>query len=255
MINAASISLIAMLSWMFPMTISAQDIPSLLHEGANLERSFHDQEALQKYIEALKRDPDHLEALCKSSELYNVLGKRQVSKEKQKEYYTAGREYAARAIKVNPNYAAANFVMAISLGRIALISSGEDKIKAVKDIKNYADICIRLDPSGYKGYHVLGKWHYEVSDLSSVERWLVKLTYGALPKSSLEESILNYEKSMHINPRFLLNYLELAKAYNRKEDKNKAVSLLERMMKLPPVSSDDIKIKVMGKKMLEELKN
>ncbi|MEP7258542.1 MAG: hypothetical protein ABI687_09140 [Flavitalea sp.] len=243
------------MSWLFPMTLAAQDIPSLLLDGANLEKSFHDQEALQKYIEVLKREPNHLQALCKSSELYNVLGKRQASKEKQKEYYNAGREYAVRAIKVNPNYADANFVMAISLGRIALVSSGEDKIKAVKEIKNYADNCIRLDPSSYKGYHVLGKWHYEVSDLSSMERWLVKLTYGALPKSSLEESILNYEKSMRLNPRFLLNYLELAKACIRKEDKNKAASLLETMMKLPPISSDDIKIKAMGKKMLEELKN
>jgi len=134
-----------------------------------------------------------------------------------------------------------------------LVSSGKEKVVAVKEIKTYADKCIQLDAKNFKGYHVLGKWHYEVSDLNAFERWIVKITYGALPPSSIDESIKNYEKSKQLSPGFLLNYLELAKAYKRKGEINKARVLLEQLQKLPPTASDDVKIKSLGRKLLDDL--
>ncbi len=246
-------SILSFLILFVPNFLAAQDIRILLQQAAAFERSFKDQEALQKYGEVLKVDPNNLTALCKTSELYSILGKRQSSKDSQRTFYSKGQDFAKRALKVNPNSSEANFVMAISMGRMALISSGDEKIKAVKEIKTYADRCIQLDPNNYKGYHVLGKWHFEVSDLSSLERWLVKVTYGALPKASLADAIKYYEKSRQLNPGFLLNYLELAKAYERINESRKAKALLQQMLKLPPSSSDDVKIKGLGKKMLDDL--
>ena len=121
------------------MFVSAQDVSSLMKQGAELEKKFRDEEALNKYLEVVRYDPDNIDALCKVSELYNVIGKRLPEKEKQRDYYKKGTEYAAAALKINPNHAEANFAMAISMGRTALIASGEEKIKAVKQIKQYAD--------------------------------------------------------------------------------------------------------------------
>jgi tetratricopeptide (TPR) repeat protein len=254
MIKARLISFVFLFfAGILPVFLIAQDVAALLRQARSLEKSFRDDEALQKYREIVRIDPDNIDALCRTSELYSIVGKRQSSRDKQKEYYKAGKEYALRALKVNPNYSEANFAMAISMGRIALISSGDEKIKAVKEIKNYADRCIKSNPSNFKGYHVLGKWHYEVSDLNALERWLVKVTYGGLPKSTLDDAIKNYEKSRQLNPAFLLNYLELATAYNKKGDKKKARALLEHMLKLPLATSDDEKIKSLGRKLLDEL--
>jgi tetratricopeptide (TPR) repeat protein len=233
--------------------VMAQDVAALMQQAEKLEKEFRDQEAINKYMEVLKVDPFNIAALCKSSELYSVVGKRLSTKEQQNNYYKKGEDLARRALKVNPDYSEANFAMAIAMGRQALISSGDQKVKAVKEIKNYADKCIRLDPKNYKGYHLLGKWHYEVSDLNALERWLVKVSYGGLPKASLEESIKYYEKSKQLNPAFLLNYLELAKAYNKHDETAKARVLLEQLQKLPVSTSDDPKIKSLGKKLLGEL--
>lgn len=238
---------------MATMPLHAQNVAVLMQQAESFEKAFKDDEALKKYTEVLKYEPLNIDALCKTSELYSVIGKRRPTKEEQKQYYKTGESYARKALKVNPNHSEANFAMAISMGRMALISSGKEKIVAVKEIKTYADKCIQLDPKNYKGYHVLGKWHYEVSDLNSLEKWIVKITYGALPPSSLEESIKNYEKSKHLSPGFLLNYLELAKAYKRKGETNKARALLEQLQKLPPAASDDGKIKSLGRKLLNEL--
>jgi tetratricopeptide (TPR) repeat protein len=236
-----------------PVPSISQDINALTRQAEAFEKAFKDDEALSKYLEITKVQPSNIDALCKVSELYNVLGKRQEGKEKQKEYYKKGKQFAERALKVNANNSEANFAMAISMGRMALISSGEEKIKAVRDVKTYADKCVKLDPNNFKGYHVLGKWHYEISNLSSVEKWLVKVVYGALPPSTLDDAARYYEKSRQLNPSFLLNYLELAKVYKQKGQTEKARLLLNQLQKLPVNSSDDPKIKRLGKELLGDL--
>lgn len=236
-----------------PFENNAQDLNTLLKDAQQLEASFKEAEALQKYLDVLRYQPANLTALTKTSELYSILGKRQPSKDKQKEYFRNAKSYAQKALQVNGNSAEANVVMALAMGRMAMISSGEEKIKAVKDVKAYAEKSIQLDPASFKGYHVLGKWHYEVSDLNSVEKWLVKVTYEALPRASLDEAIRYYEKSRQLNPGFILNYLELAKAYRRKDNNKKAIELLEAMQRLPNKIADDAHIKKKGRKLMEEI--
>jgi tetratricopeptide (TPR) repeat protein len=237
-----------------PFENDAQDINTLLKDAQQLEHSFKEPEALQKYLDVIRYQPANLTALIKVSELYSILGKHQSTKDKQKEYYRNARTYAQKALQVNPNSSDANVVMAIAMGRMALASSGEEKIKAVKEIKTYSEKSIQLDPNNFKGYHVLAKWHYEVSDLNSVEKWLVKVAYEALPKASLDDAIKFFEKSRQLNPSFLLNYLELAKAWHRKDNNKKAREFLEIMLKMPNKIGEDASIKAKGKKLLEEYK-
>lgn len=237
-----------------PFENNAQDINSLLKDAQQLETAFKEPEALQKYLDVIRFQPGNLTALIKISELYSILGKHQGTKDKQKEYYRNARVYAQKALTVNGNSSDANVVMALAMGRMALISSGDDKIKAIKDVKTYSEKSVQLDPNNFKGYHVLAKWHYEVSDLNSVEKWLVKVAYEALPKASLEDAIKYFEKSRQLNPSFLLNYLELAKAWHRKENNKKAREFLELMLKMPNKMGEDANIKAKGKKLLEEYK-
>jgi tetratricopeptide (TPR) repeat protein len=237
-----------------PFENNAQDLNTLLKEAQQLEASFKEAEALQKYLDVLRYQPNNLPALIKTSELHSIVGKHQASKDKQKEYFRNAKTYAQKALHVNSNSSEANVVMALAMGRMAMIASGEEKIKAVKDVKAYAEKSIQLDPNNFKGYHVLAKWHYEVSDLNAVEKWLVKVTYEALPKASLDDAIRYYEKSRQLNPSFLLNYLELAKSWHRKNNDKKAIEMLEAMLKLPNKIADDVNIKKKGKKFMEEWK-
>jgi tetratricopeptide (TPR) repeat protein len=246
------ILLISFIFFSVPIATS-QDVNILIRDAQKEEAVFREQEALAKYLEVLRYQPQHLNALCKTSELYNILGKRQQAKEKQKQHYLLAKKYAEQALRVNPNHAESNFVMSIAMGRMALISSGEEKIQAVREIRSYAEKCVRLDPFNYKGYHVLARWYLEVSNLSSLERWLVKVAYGALPKATLDDAIANYEKSRSLNPGLVVNYLELAKAYNRKGQETKAIEMLRTMEKLPNSAADDPKIKKEGRELLKEL--
>jgi tetratricopeptide (TPR) repeat protein len=237
-----------------PFEMNAQDVTAMLKDAQQMEASFKENEALQKYLEILRHQPGNITALCKTSELYSILGKRQSTKDKQKEYYRTAKTYAQKALQSNAGSSEANFVMSVAMGRMAMIASGEDKIKAIKDVKAYAEKSVQLDAGNFKSYHVLGKWYYEVSDLNAFEKWLVKVTYEALPKATLDEAIVYYEKSRQLNPGFALNYLELAKAWKRKGNIKKGIELLDAMMKLPNTFSDDAKIKEQGKQLLNEWK-
>lgn len=232
------------LAWVFaPLFIAAQDVETLFAEARKLESEFKDADALQKYIEIQRLQPSNLTALCKVSELYSLVGRRQPGTDKQKSYFKSARSYAQQALKLNPSSAEANFVMAFAMGRMVIVSSGEEKIKAVKEIKVYAEKCLQLDPSNFKAYHILGRWHFEVSDLSSFEKWLVKVMYGSLPPASLADAIANYEKSKQLDPGLSVNYLELAKCYHRKEDNKKAAEYLHQLLKLPNRMADDPTVK------------
>jgi tetratricopeptide (TPR) repeat protein len=232
-----------MITWLMvfliPFPVFSQDINTLLRNAHSAEAAFRDQEALDLYREVLRIQPQHLSALCKASELYAILGKRIKDKGAQQTYYSTSLTLARKALQADPNSSEANFVLSVALGRLALIESGEKKVNAVKDIKTYAERSIQLDPGNYKGYHVLGKWHFEVSSLSIVERWLVRIAFGAFPESSFEESIRNYEMSRKLNPGFLLNYLEEAKALYENDDQVRAMQLLKSLFRLPNSSSDD----------------
>jgi tetratricopeptide (TPR) repeat protein len=237
-----------------PLENLAQDANALLKEAKLQESQFKESEAFVKYAQVVRLQPSNLTVLCKCSELCTYIGGREKDKLKKADYFKAGKTYATAALRVNPNSSEANVVMAMAIGRLTLIASGKDKIASVNDIKLYADKAIKLDPSNFKAYHVLGKWNYEISNLNFLEKTLAKLFYGDVPKASLTDAIAYYEKARAIDPGYVLNYLELAKAYYRDDQKKKAVDLLTMMMPLPNHVFDDTRIKVEGNRLLKEWK-
>jgi hypothetical protein len=237
----------------FFLAASAQDVTAIIKEADRLEAIPNEKAAFNKFKEALKIHPDNLYALVKCSELCSRVGKREATKEARSNYYEAAKIYAATALKVNAKSSDANAVMAIALGRTALEKSGKEKISAVKDIKKYGELAVQYDPNNFKGWHILGKWYYEVSNLNMFERAAAKVFFGGLPSATLKESIAAYEKAKALNGKFLLNYLELAKAYKRNDEDQKAIDLLKAMPSLPNLTEDDALIKQEGVKLLKIL--
>ncbi|MBZ5855952.1 tetratricopeptide repeat protein [Flavihumibacter profundi] len=238
-----------------PFASWSQDLQILLKEAAVAEANMQDDLAYQKYQQVLKVQPTNITALCKCSELASKIGHRQASKESQVLFYETARRYAEIGLKVNPSSADANFAMSLAMGRLAMVSSGRKLVESVKGIKYYADKTVQLNPADFRGFHVLGKWYYEISNLGSFKRTAVSVFYGAFPDASFEDSRRCYEKSLQLNPAFNLNYLELAKVYVKLEKPAEAISLLKKLDTLALKMEDDQRIREEGRHMLEELKN
>lgn len=237
-----------------PAPIFAQDITALQKEAERLEPASQE-EAYKRYQEILRLQPANVNALCKSSQLCSSIGHRQPARSVQISYFRQARRYAEMALRLQPAGSEPNFAMAFAMGRIALISSGRDKVEAVNDIRRYAELSLKADPNNYKAWHVLGKWHYEVSNLNAFERAAARLLYGGLPPASVQQAIACYEKSRSLNPDFLLNYLELGRAYHRNDQDAKAIELLNKLLAMPNKTQDDPRVKEEGKQLLRELKS
>jgi len=236
----------------FPCLLFSQDVNQLLKEAQLQESLFHENEAFLRYADVLKKDPSNLLALWKCSELSSRIGARQADKEKKRPYFLAARNYATSALRVNPNSSDANCAMALALGRVSLISGSKERVMLARDVKRYAENAIRLDPNNFRAYHILGRWNYEVSDLNIAEKSFARLFYGKLPSASLDDAILDFEKSRSINPGFILNYLELARAYHRLDDDKKAIANLHILLGLPNQTYDDSRAKVIARQMLND---
>lgn len=231
----------------------AQSEESLLNEAVVLEKNFNEPAAIEKLKQVLRINPENYFALCKASELHSRVGISQKGTQGKMAYYTEGRKLAERAIKARPNEAEGYYVLSVAMGRLALTGPNKEKIAAVKAIKSNADKAIRLNPSHGRAWHVLGKWHYEVSGLNFVERAAVKVFYGGFPESSLEASILAYERAHKLEPLFALNHLELARAYQRADQDAKARAMLQRLASLPTRTGDDNRVKAEGRALMKDL--
>ncbi|MFY7840297.1 MAG: tetratricopeptide repeat protein [Lacibacter sp.] len=232
----------------------AQTTDDLVKQADLLEKQLKEEEAYQKFKEVIKLNPVHLHALVRCSELASRIGRRQATKEKQMDFYQAAKIYAERALKVNPKDSEANVVMSLAYARMSLLKSGKEKVEYVREIKNYADKALISNPNNFKALFVIARWHFEVSNLNAVEKAAVKVFYGGLQKNSLDSAIHYYEKVKTISPNFILNYLELAKAYNRGNKRDKAVELLHYMLKLPNTAADDATIKAEARQLLKDWK-
>lgn len=244
---------VMLFGWLFqPFAGTGQSVTELIRQAEKLEQEMKESAAYQIYKDVLKQQPNHLLALIRCSELASRIGKQQTGKPRQMEYYEAALNYAKQAVRVNPNSSDANMVMSIAYGRMVLMRSGGEKISHVRSIKSYAERAVQLNANNFKALHVLGKWHYEVSNLNMMERAGARIFFGGLPGASIDSSIYYYEKARTLSPGFLLNYLELAKACYRKGQKAKAVQLLHYMAKLPNTASEDILVRKEAGQLLKE---
>lgn len=237
-----------------PFLAASQDINVLLKEASNLERVQKDNEALEKYKQVLSQEPQHLKALVRAAELTASLGAKQTDKNNKRLFYETVLSYAKRAWQADSNHADAAYVMAMASGKMTDVETENKLIVAyVKDIKQYADKALAINADHAKANYALGKWHYEMVTLPGLKKAAVKLFYGGLPSGDLEKAILYMEKCKTLEPYFVLNYLDLAKAYKENRQPAKAIEVLNKLVKLPVRTGDDAALKAEGAKMLEAI--
>ena len=224
-------------------SVFAQSFDSYFNEGLRLESLPNEKKALEQYQLAVKSSPYSLKGLYKCSELCARIGSREKNDNRRDAYFNAALSYAKIAIKYHAKTDDANVAMSIAMGKIALTKSGKDKISYVKEIKYYADQALKINPSNFKAWHIIGKWNYEVANLNFFEEAAVNLLFGGLPDASFKNAVYAFEKARLLNPKFCLNYLELAKSYKKLGNNMMAIKILQQLLTIPNSTEDDSIIK------------
>jgi tetratricopeptide (TPR) repeat protein len=232
--------------------VQAQDINILLKQADNFEKQQKEPEALETYKQILLQEPTNMRSLVKAAEMNISIGNRQTDNNNKKIYIETGYSFAKRAWNTDSSDADAAFVMGLVSGKMTDVETDNKKrMGYARDIKYYADKAVAINPDHAKGNFLLGRWHYEMSSLSGLKKAAVKVLYGGLPDASFEEAIRYMEKCKKLEPYFANNYLFLAKAYKENHQPAPAIEVLNKLVKLPTRTSDDVAIKAEGAKLLE----
>ncbi|QHS60088.1 tetratricopeptide repeat protein [Chitinophaga agri] len=231
----------------------AQTADEMVDQARQLEKQMKEPAALALYKDALKVQADNIAALAGASELSACEGSRATDKDERTRSYTEAKNYAEQAIKLAPENAEANYVMAVALGRVATTQGAKEKVAAYKEVKRYAELAIKFNPNYAKAYYVLGKLNYDMANMNALEKAAAKVLFGGLPEGSLDNAIANFEKCRKLDASLLVNYHDLAKAYKDKEELEKSIEILRKAVTLRPIYQDDPAVKAACKKMLEAM--
>jgi tetratricopeptide (TPR) repeat protein len=230
----------------------AQDINSLVKEADRLEDVPDEKAAFNKFREAIRIQPNHVYSLAKASQLASRIGSREVYSKNRDTWYATALSLSNKAVSLSPLNDEANVAMAMVLGKSSLTKSGKEKLKSAKEIKKRVDIALKTNPNNYLAWHILGRWHYEISNISSVERTAAKIFFGGIPSGSVKSAIMYFEKAKTLMPHFILNYVELAKAYHKDGQVARAIALMHTIQSFPLNTEDDAKLKREGLKMAKD---
>lgn len=244
-----------------PCLIALLFAPFILIAQQNIEQradslflNYQEEQALDLYLQILEQNPNNFEALWRSSFLYSRIGNRLENEDKQKEYFNKAIGLAKQALKEDSASTHSNFVMSVAMGRKALISGARDRVAAARDIKKYVDRALKYDSTNSGAWHVLGRWHFKIDNLSWIERAAANTLFGGVPDgASSKKAAEAIEKAIELRDDYLLYYYDLARIYDELGREQKAISTCETALAKPEKSPDDPKIKQDCRELIKDL--
>jgi tetratricopeptide (TPR) repeat protein len=231
--------LLCYINILFAMPLFGQNVSALLKAGHTDIDNAQEPDALNQFLQVLTIDSTNYESVWNASLLYSKIGRRLTDEDQQKTYYTKARQLAQKALRINGKDAESNYVMAVALGRMALISGAHDKVAAARDIQNYAQLALKYDPQHAGAWYVLGVWNYDVANLNFFERAAANVLFGGIPDGTAINAIADYKKAIQLDPTYILYWKALGEAYDNVDQKDNAISALKTAVSLKPRTADD----------------
>jgi tetratricopeptide (TPR) repeat protein len=231
----------------------AESPDDLIAKGDALDETFQATEALQFYLPAEKLQPTNVHVLVRIARQYRYLLADAKTREEKLRLGAIALNYSQKAAALAPENAEAQLSVAISYGKMLPFMDTKSQFQASPHIRRYAEKAIQLNPRNDLAWHVLGRWHRTLSDVNMLKRSVASLIYGQLPKTTTEKAVSCFEKALEINPRRLMHYVELGRAYAQMGKTDEARRLIEKGLSMPNVEKDDPETKRRGQETLAKL--
>lgn len=217
----------------------AQDINALLGQADNL----HEDKDYDAVYEVLKKaevvTPDDFEVIWRLSRAHFDFYDNSDDEAYSNEQIYKAFDYAKEALDMNPNRAESHKWYAICIGQVGIIEGTKQKILNSYHVRDHTLKAIELDPEDDGNYHVMGRWHYTLADLSWFERQIASLIYAKPPKASFEEARDFFKQAIELDPDDIRNYVWLGKTFEELDDEDSAKKAYEKALALTPESESD----------------
>ncbi len=226
---------------------------ALIQQGDVYDKRFKPQKALEYYLPAEKETPNDSALLVKITRQYVFRMDDLSSNADKLASARTALAYAERAVKAAPGESDPYLSVAIVWGKMSYLLSNREKVEASKKIKDAAEKAVRLNPQDDYAWHMLGRWHQAVSDMSTLTRGVAQMVYGSIPAASNEEAVKCFKKAIALNPGRLVHYVELGRTYAQMGRKDEAKAEITKGLAMPNKEKDDPETKARGKAALAKL--
>jgi predicted Zn-dependent protease len=225
------------------MQVLAEDprLASLVHLGDLAEQQGHPRAALASLRSAEAIDPQNLGVLLRMSKQYGDLIAATKPEENARLVAERALEYGTRALAADPNNAKAHLNLAICYGHLTDFVGNKTKLEYSRIIRDEVVKSIELDPSDDYAWHVLGRWHAGVANVSGMLKALASLVYGGLPKASNEEAAKYLKKAAELAPQRIMHHAELAHVYKLMGKGDLALQEWQNTLGIRPQDGEDEK--------------
>ena len=234
--------------------INAQSLDKLMKAGDDFYKGFNHKKALETYLKADSLYPANWILMWKISRAYVDIAEKMPQKkseqeEKKNATFKKAFFYADSSVKLAPDEAETYVRRAIANGKLALFEGIFSAIGTVNDVKEDAEHAIELGSGGNYtqalAHYVLGKAHLKVCEKPYLLRLPIGLGWG-----DMDDAIRELETAVKLRPNFRMFYLDLAKAYIKEDEYEKAKETLLKIEKAPFVDEDDNAVLEESKKLL-----
>lgn len=235
------------------LTAHAESVSELVAKGDEADKSFNPGQALKYYLPAEKLDSDDVDLLLSIARQYRHLMCDVADISDKLKYGNLSLAYAKRAAALAPNNSEAQLSPAISYGKMLPFEGKSEQVAASPLIKAAADRAIKLNPSNDTAWHVLGRWHQSLANVSGARRAIGEVLYGKLPVGTNADACACFNKAISLNPGRLRHYIELGRTYAQMGNEADAKKYIQKGLRMPNREKDDYELKALGKETLAEL--
>ncbi len=228
----------------------SQTVAEQMVLGDQFDRVFQADKALRHYLPAQQLDPKNVPLMLRIARQYRHLMTDATNDAEKLRLGGIALDYGKRAAALAPNDSEAQLSPAITYGKMLSLQGSKEQVQASPRIKVAADKALRLDPRNDVAWHVLGRWHQVLANISGLKRTLGGMLYGTLPVTTNEAAVACFDKAIAINPKRLRHYIELGRTYAQMGKNAEARLFLEKGLAMPNLEHDDRELKHRGREAL-----
>lgn len=224
--------------------IFSQSAEELLKQGDKyLDSEFNLDKAMDAYQKADKLSPDNWEVKWRLSRVYVYAAEQMPDetgdqKDAQLAEYQKAYDFADKAVKLAPDKSITYLRRGIANGKIALFKGVFSVASVVNSVRDDCEKAINLGNGGNYtqalAHYVLARTNAKVS-----EKWAPARAILGLGWADIDKAIDEYNIAIKLYPNFRMFYLDLAKAYIREDEYEKAKEMLKNVIASPKRDLND----------------
>ncbi|XP_058801972.1 regulator of microtubule dynamics protein 1-like [Phymastichus coffea] len=208
----------------------------------------------QKVKNLLQENPNDVEIVWRFSRACYNCSIQSDDYDKQKEYIFEGCEICEKILHIRDGNLYKWYAILLGLKSKYLPTKG--KIEYGCRFKEYVEKGLELCPDDSLLHHLLGRFKYEVSELSWLERKVAATLFAEVPSGTYQDAIPHFETAEKLAPKpHHENRLFLGKSYIAIGNYKEGVSWLRKIRECPSDSDEDAEIHEEARQLAERYAN